>query len=131
MTDVIRTSNELADIRKRAGKQAKAATTVTLWPKEWLAIDAEIERLRGYLAMWESNCTGHHGSQSSCGMTADNGVAPDRPAPETGGVERSHVSDARLQTMIDKPSSRDRHAALLELQRWRNGAAQKAAGDPE
>jgi hypothetical protein len=72
--------DELTKIRKRANREATAATTICFAPSEWRVIEAEIVRLRGYLAMWESNCTGHHGSQSSCGMTADNGVAPDRPA---------------------------------------------------
>jgi hypothetical protein len=73
------TEDELAKIRKRANREARSATTITFAPQDWRAIDTEMERLRGYLAMWEKNCTGHHGSQSSCGMTADNGVAPDRP----------------------------------------------------
>lgn len=50
-----------------------------------------------------------------------------RGSSETLPVERSNVSDARLQTMIDKPSSRDRHEAFLELQRWRKAHELKAS----
>lgn len=33
--------------------------------------ETEIERLRGLVAQWETNCTGRHGSQNPCGFTAD------------------------------------------------------------
>lgn len=81
-------------------------------------IGSEIERLRG-----EAEVAGEQLAQLRGFAEAHKTC---RGSDETLPVERSAVSDARLQTMIDKPSGRDRHAALLELQRWRKANELKA-----
>jgi hypothetical protein len=76
-------TNELADdLRRMACSLVKTGHRQHL---AWKAAD-EIERLAALVTQWEGNCTGRHGSQSPCGLTAEHTVPVDRPTVEPSVV---------------------------------------------
>jgi hypothetical protein len=51
-------------------------TTPTSDTEEIERLRLDVDELRSLLAQWRHNCTGMHGSQSPCGLSADYTAAP-------------------------------------------------------
>jgi hypothetical protein len=49
-------------------------------------LEAENAYLRSIIVQWQKNCTGMHGSQKPCGLSADHTVEP-RSQSDAGGVK--------------------------------------------
>jgi hypothetical protein len=67
--------------------------------RDTLLTDAadEIERLTALVTQWEGNCTGRHGSQSPCGLTAEHTVPADRPTVEPSVAPTREEALSRIE----------------------------------